>query len=108
MKVTVEFVICDEMGNILSQNSPFSMEIGTQSLHELVSRIFRAGSKIKNGALLHKGFRKPKSGARINKDTNLHDIEGGVEQMKQKVLPEIETRLLAQAQNEFTEKVKKN
>ena len=68
MKVTVEFVICDEMGNILSQNSPFSMEIGTQSLH---------------------------------------DIEGGVEQMKQKVLPEIETRLLAQAQNEFTEKVKK-
>ena len=68
MKVTVEFVICDEMGNILSQNSPFSMEIGTQSLH---------------------------------------DIEGGVEQIKQKVLPEIETRLLAQAQNEFTEKVKK-
>ena len=36
----------------------------------LVSRIFRAGSKIKNWALLHKGFRKPKSGARINKDTN--------------------------------------
>ena len=36
----------------------------------LVSRIFRAGSKAKNRALLHKGFRKPKSGARINKDTN--------------------------------------
>ena len=36
----------------------------------LVSRIFRAGSKTKNRALLHKGFRKPKSGARINKDTN--------------------------------------
>jgi hypothetical protein len=68
MKVTVEFVIRNEMGNILSQNSPFSMEIGTQSLH---------------------------------------DIEGGVEQMKQKVLPEIEAALLAQAQNEFTEKVKK-
>jgi hypothetical protein len=68
MKVTVEFVIRDERGNILSQNSPFSMEIGTQSLH---------------------------------------DIEGGVEQMKQKVLPEIEASLLAQAQKEFTEKVKK-
>jgi hypothetical protein len=39
---------------------------------------------------------------------SLHDIEGGVEQMKQKVLPEIEAALLAQAQNEFTEKVKKN
>ena len=36
----------------------------------LVSRIFRAGSEIKNRALLYKGFRKPKSGARINKDTN--------------------------------------
>jgi GTPase SAR1 family protein len=36
----------------------------------LVSRIFRAGSKTKNRALLHKGFRKPKSRARINKDTN--------------------------------------
>ncbi len=69
MKVTVEFVIRNEMGNILSQNSPFSRSIGTQSLH---------------------------------------DIEGGVEQMKQKVLPEIEAALLAQAQNEFTEKVKKN
>ena len=69
MKVTVEFVIRDEIGNIIIQNSPFSMEIGTQSLH---------------------------------------NIEGGVEQMKQKVLPEIEAALLAQAQNEFTEKVKKN
>ena len=36
----------------------------------LVSRIFCTGSKIKNEALLHKGFRKPKFGARINKDTN--------------------------------------
>ena len=69
MKVTVELVIRDEIGNILSQNSPFVMEIGTQSLH---------------------------------------DIEGGVEQMKQKVLPEIEATLLTQAQNEFTKKIKKN
>ncbi|UXE60162.1 MAG: hypothetical protein KA717_31670 [Woronichinia naegeliana WA131] len=69
MKVTIEFVIRDEIGNILSQNSRLAMEIGTQSLH---------------------------------------DIEGGVEQMKQKVLPEIEATLLAQAQNEFTKKVKKN
>ena len=69
MKVTVEFVIRNEMGNIISQNSPFLISIGTQSLH---------------------------------------DREGGVEQVKQKVLPEIEASLLAQAQNEFTEKVKKN
>ena len=58
----------NEMGNILSQNSPFSRSIRTQSLH---------------------------------------DIEGGVEQMKQKVLPEIEATLLAQAQSEFTKKLKK-
>ena len=69
MKVTIEFVIRDEIGNILSQNSRLAMEIGTQSLH---------------------------------------DIEGGVEQMKQKVLPEIEATLLTQAQNEFTKKIKKN
>jgi hypothetical protein len=69
MKVTVELVIRDEIGNILSQNSPFARSIGTQSLH---------------------------------------DIEGGVEQMKQKVLPEIEATLLTQAQNEFTKKIKKN
>ena len=68
MKVTVEFVIRNEMGNILSQNSPFSRSIGNQSLH---------------------------------------DIEGRVEQMKQKILPEIEATLLAQAQSEFTKKVKK-
>jgi len=36
----------------------------------LVSRIFRAGPKSKNRALLHKDFRKPKSVVRINKDTN--------------------------------------
>ena len=68
MKVTVEFVIRDDKGNILSQNSRFPMEIGTQSLY---------------------------------------DIEGCVEQMKNKVLPEIELSLLNQAQNEFTEKAKK-
>ena len=50
----------------------------------LVSRIFRAGSKIKNRVLLHKGFRMPKSGARINKDTNnfvfdLKDNEQAIE-----------------------------
>lgn len=68
MKLTVEFVIRDEIGNIVSQNNPFAMEIGTQSLH---------------------------------------DIEGGVEQMKQKVLPEIEATLLTYAQNEFTKTEKK-
>ena len=36
----------------------------------LVSRIFRAGSKTKKRDLRYKSFRKPKSGARINKDTN--------------------------------------
>ena len=55
MKVTLEFVIRDDKGNILGQNSPLTLEIGNQSLH---------------------------------------DIEGAVEEMKQKVLPEIETTLL--------------
>jgi hypothetical protein len=35
MKVTVEFVIRDEEGNILSKNTPVSMDIGTQSLHDI-------------------------------------------------------------------------
>jgi hypothetical protein len=35
MKVTIEFVIRDEIGNILSQNSRLAMEIGTQSLHDI-------------------------------------------------------------------------
>jgi hypothetical protein len=35
MKLTVEFVIRDEIGNILSQNSPFAMEIGIKSLHDI-------------------------------------------------------------------------
>ena len=35
MKVTVELVIRDEIGNILSQNSPFARSIGTQSLHDV-------------------------------------------------------------------------
>ena len=30
MKVTLEFVIRDDKGNILSQNSPLTLEIGTQ------------------------------------------------------------------------------
>lgn len=68
MKVTLEFVIRDEEGNILSQNTPVSMDIGTQSLH---------------------------------------DIEGGVEMLRQKVLPEIEVTLLTQAQNRYTEAAKK-
>ena len=67
MKVTVEFVIRDDKGNILSQNSRFPMEIGTQSLY---------------------------------------DIEGCVEQMKNKVLPEIElsfwTVRSSRKINEFT------
>jgi len=41
------------------------------SILMLVSRIFRAGPKSKNRALLHKDFRKPKSVVRINKDTNI-------------------------------------
>jgi hypothetical protein len=46
-----------------------------QAQTELVSRIFRAGSKRKNRrALLYKGFRKPKSRARINKDTNSYTV----------------------------------
>ncbi len=68
MKVTLEFVIRDEEGNILGKNTPMSMDIGTQSLH---------------------------------------DIEGGVEMMRQKVLPEIEVTLLTQAQNRYTEAAKK-
>jgi len=38
---------------------------------------------------------------------SLHDIEGGVEMMRQKVLPEIEVDLLTQAQNLYTEAAKK-
>jgi len=44
------------------------------SVISLVSRIFRAGPKSKNRALLHKDFRKPKSVVRINKDTNVISI----------------------------------
>jgi len=69
MKVTLEFVIRDEEANILGKNTPMSMDIGTQSLH---------------------------------------DIEGCVEMMRQKVLPEIEVDLLTQAQNHYTEAAKKN
>ena len=53
-------MIRDEERNILSKNTPVSMDIRTQSLH---------------------------------------DIEGWVEMMRQKVLPEIEVDLLTQALN---------
>jgi len=49
----------------------------------LVSRIFRAGSKTKNRPLLHKGFRKPQSVARINKDTNEEtEVQKGLGDLK--------------------------
>lgn len=35
MKVSVELVIRDEEGNILSQLDPYLMELGNQSLHEI-------------------------------------------------------------------------
>lgn len=38
---------------------------------------------------------------------SLHDLEGAVENWKQKVLPDIEADLLNQAQNQFTQQVKK-
>jgi hypothetical protein len=37
----------------------------------------------------------------------LHDIEGAVENWKQQALPEIEASLLNQAQNQFTQEIKK-
>ena len=55
------------------------------SLEKLVSRIFRAGPKSKNRALLHKDFRKPKSVVRINKDTNL---ENDILRLWKEVCPE--------------------
>ena len=50
-------------------------------LKQLVSRIFRVGSKTKNRPLLHKAFRKPKSRARINKDTNLKQKNTNLKQL---------------------------
>lgn len=38
---------------------------------------------------------------------SLHDIEGAVEDWKQKILPDIEANLLAQAQSQFTQQAKK-
>ncbi|HCF27758.1 MAG TPA: hypothetical protein DEV81_11305 [Cyanobacteria bacterium UBA11049] len=38
---------------------------------------------------------------------SLHDIEGAVENWKQQALPEIEASLLNQAQNQFTQEIKK-
>ena len=37
----------------------------------------------------------------------LHEIEGAVEQWRQKALPDIEEHLLSQAQNRFTKQRKK-
>lgn len=37
----------------------------------------------------------------------LHEIEGAVENWKQQALPEIEASLLNQAQNQFTQEIKK-
>lgn len=38
---------------------------------------------------------------------SLHDIEGAVENWKQKVLPDMEVELLNQAQEQFSQQVKK-
>ncbi|MDZ4876734.1 MAG: hypothetical protein CLLPBCKN_006169 [Chroococcidiopsis cubana SAG 39.79] len=38
---------------------------------------------------------------------SLHDIEGAVENWKQQALLEIEASLLTQAQNQFTQEIKK-
>ena len=39
---------------------------------------------------------------------SLHDIEGAVEDWKQKILPDIEANLLSQAQSQFTQQAKKH
>lgn len=38
---------------------------------------------------------------------SLHDIEGAVEDWKQKILPDIEANLLDKAQSQFTQQAKK-
>ncbi|WP_009629988.1 hypothetical protein [Synechocystis sp. PCC 7509] len=38
---------------------------------------------------------------------SLHDIEGAVEAWKRQALPEIEASLLTEAQNQFTQEIKK-
>ena len=38
---------------------------------------------------------------------SLHGIEGAVENWKQQALPEIEASLLTEAQNQFTQEIKK-
>lgn len=65
MKARVELVIRDEEGKILSQLGSYSMELGTQSLHE---------------------------------------IEGAVEEWRQKVLPDVTAELLHSAQTRFTQR----
>jgi len=68
--------------NSIKLDGFFTSESDAKSLFDkmLVSRIFRAGPKSKNRALLHKDFRKPKSVVRINKDTNdkMLDIQSGM------------------------------
>ena len=41
------------------------------------------------------------------RNQSLHEIEGAVENWKQQVLPEIEASLLTEAQNQFTQEIKK-
>jgi predicted RNA polymerase sigma factor len=41
------------------------------------------------------------------KNQSLHEIEGAVENWKQQTLPEIEASLLTEAQNRFTQEIKK-
>jgi len=41
------------------------------------------------------------------KNQSLHEIEGAVENWKQQALPEIEASLLTEAQNKFTQEIKK-
>lgn len=68
MKTRVELVIRDEEGKILGQLDSYSMELGTQSLHE---------------------------------------IEGAVEDWRQKLLPDVTAELLKSAQNQFNQESKK-
>ena len=68
MKARVEVVIRDEEGKILGQLASYSMELGTQSLHE---------------------------------------IEGAVEDWRQKVLPDVTAELLHSAQSQFSQESKK-
>lgn len=39
MRARVEVVVCDEMGNILSQLAPSWMDLKTQSLHDIETAV---------------------------------------------------------------------